>query len=79
MPHFTRSLELFSDLQIALAKSSSVRGASHQPAFMVSWLTTSQMCSPCLLSRWVSPGCSMTLYDWANGGSVGVFLRMVWF
>ena len=42
-------------MQVALAKSRSVRGASHQPAFMSSCLTISHMCLPCLLSGRVSP------------------------
>ena len=36
--------------QIASAKSRSVRGASHQPAFMVGCLTIGHMCLPCLPS-----------------------------
>ena len=41
---------------IASAKSRSVRGASHQPAFMDSCLTTSHMCLPCLPGGgWASP------------------------
>ena len=36
---------------IASAKSQSVRGASHQPAFMSGCLTISHMCLPCLLSE----------------------------
>ena len=31
-------------------------------------------CLPCLPSRWVYSLCSMAPYDWANGGSVDVFL-----
>ena len=41
---------------IASAKSQSVRGASHQPAFMDSCLTISHTCLPCLPSASVSPG-----------------------
>ena len=40
---------------IASAKSRSVRGASHQPAFMSSCLTIGHMCLPCLPSGGVSP------------------------
>ena len=40
---------------IASAKSRSVRGASHQLAFMSSCLTISHMCLPCLPSGRVSP------------------------
>ena len=36
--------------QIASAKSCSVRGASHQPAYMSSCLTISYKCLPCLPS-----------------------------
>ena len=39
---------------IASAKSRSGRGASHQPAVMVSCLTISPMCLPCLPSGRVS-------------------------
>ena len=39
---------------IASAKSRSVRGASHQPAFMSSCLTISHTCLPCLPSGRVS-------------------------
>ena len=40
---------------IASAKSRSVRGASHQPAFMSGCLTISHTCLPCLPSARVSP------------------------
>ena len=40
---------------IALAKSRSVRGASHYLAFMSSCLTISHTCLPCLPSGRVSP------------------------
>ena len=40
---------------IASAKSRSVRGASHQPAFMSSCLTIGHTCLPCLPSGGVSP------------------------
>ena len=60
---------------IASAKSRSVRGASHQPAFMGSCPTISHMCFPCLPgSGWTL--CSMAPCDWANGGSVGVFFMV---
>ena len=36
---------------IALAKSRSARGASHQPAFMSGCLTISHTCLPCLPSE----------------------------
>ena len=39
---------------IASAKPRSTRGAFHQPAVMISWLTISHTCLPCLLSRRVS-------------------------
>ena len=66
-------------LNIASAKSRSVRGASHQPAFMGSCLTISHMCLPHLPSRWVSP-CILSPFDWANGVSVDVFLEWwLWF
>ena len=42
-------------LLIALAKSQSVRGASHQPAFMSSCQTISHMCLPSLPSGRTSP------------------------
>ena len=42
-------------LLIASAKSRSLRGASHQPAFMSSCLTISHTCLPCLPSGRVSP------------------------
>ena len=64
-------------MQIASAESLSTRGESHQPALI--GLAISHTCLPCLPSRWVSPGCSVTPYDWTVGGFVGVFLRMVWF
>ena len=41
--------------RLLTAKSWSVRGASHQPAFMGSCLTISHKCLSCLPSRWVSP------------------------
>ena len=40
--------------QIASSKSQSMRGASHQPAYMGSCLTITHKCLPCLPSRWVS-------------------------
>ena len=46
---------LVKQMLIALAKSQSVRGASHQPAFMSSCLTISHTCLPCLPSGRVSP------------------------
>ena len=39
---------------IASAKSQSLRGASHQPALMVSFLTIGHTCLPCLPSGMVS-------------------------
>ena len=62
-------------MRVALAKSRSVMGASHQQAFMGSWLTIGQVWQPCLpSSRWVKALCSIATHDWANGGSVDVFL-----
>ena len=59
---------------IALAKSGSVRGASHQPDFMGSCLNIGHMYQPCLPSSGrVQSLCSMALYDWDNGGYVDVF------
>ena len=40
---------------ITSAKSQSIRGASHQPAFMADCLTISHMCLPCLPSGKVNP------------------------
>ena len=56
-----------------------VRGEHHhQPAFMGNCLTISHTCLPCPPRRLVSPClCSMSPYDWTNGGSVGVFLEVV--
>ena len=42
-----------------LAKSQSVRGTSHHPAFMDSCLSISQTRLACLLHKWVSPRCSI--------------------
>ena len=66
-------------MQIASAKFRSVRGASHQPAFMSSCPTISHpfhlpnyLVTPIYLVHEES-WCSMVSYDWVNGGSVGVF------
>ena len=49
-------LLIFSNaLLIASAKSRSVRGASHHPAFMSGCLTISHMCLPCLPSERILP------------------------
>ena len=48
-------------LLIALANSRRSRGASHQPTFMRSCLTTSHTCLSCLPSRWVRP-CFLCLH-----------------
>ena len=48
------SVELIKML-IASGKSTSVRGASQQPAFIGSWPTISHTCLPCLPSIWVNP------------------------
>ena len=48
-------------LLIALANSWRSRGASHQPTFMCSCLTTSHTCLSCLPSRWVRP-CFLCLH-----------------
>ena len=37
--------------RIVLARSWSVRGASHQPAFMDSCLTNNHTCLPCLVDK----------------------------
>ena len=61
---------------IASAKSRSVRGGSHQPAFMGSCLT---ICHVFVLSiqymRRVQSLCPKAPYDWTNGGSVDIFLE----
>ena len=62
-------------MQITLAKSSSTRGASHQPAVMGSCLTISHTCFTCLHSRWSYILALKTPYDWTDGGSVDVFLN----
>ena len=46
-----RTMPVF--FRMLTAKSRSVRGASHQPAFMGSCLTICQMCLPCPLSGWI--------------------------
>ena len=56
--------------RIALDKSGSMREASHQPAFMGSYLNISQTCLPSLSSKWVSPCLLCPL--WANSSSVDV-------
>ena len=48
---------------IASAKSQSMRGASHQPALMVSFLTIGHTCLPCLPSGMVSH-CFLVLLKW---------------
>ena len=42
---------IFNIIQIASAKYRSARGASHQPAFMDSYLTINHACMPYLHSR----------------------------
>ena len=65
---------MVSIIRVASAKSRSMSGASHQPAFMSSCLTISQMWQPYLpSSRLFKTLCSMTPYDWANGRSVDFF------
>ena len=60
-------------MQIASAKSRSVMGASHQPAFIVNCLTISLTCLPCLRSRWASPCALSLLMIGLNSASVDVF------
>ena len=63
-------------MQIASAKSRSMRGASQQPDFIGSCLTISHMCLPVYL---VVDGLVLVFYgpcDWANGGSVNVFFMV---
>ena len=52
-PAFLKQKKLFNKpiMQIALAKSRSMRGASHQPASMGSCLTISYTCLSCLPGR----------------------------
>ena len=62
-------------MRVASAKSRNMKEASHQPTFMGSCLTISQMWQPCLpSSRQVQSLCFMASFDWANGGFVDVFL-----
>ena len=62
-------------MRVDSAITRSVRGASHQPAFMGSCLTISHIWKPCLPnSKWVKALYSMAPYEWVNGGSVDVFL-----
>ena len=56
-------------MQIALAKSRSKSGASHQPASMGSCLTISDRCLPCLPSTWVSP-CVPGITDGSEGATL---------
>ena len=67
-------------MQIASAKSRSMRGASHQPGFIGSCLTISHMCLPCLPGGgWVSP---CVLWPLVTGLMVVLltsFLWWVWF
>ena len=68
---------MFFFLLIALAKSRSVRGASHQPAFMGSCLAISHTSLPCLPSGRISPTCVLfPLMIWlmCNDGSVYVLM-----
>ena len=58
------------------AKSQSVSGASHQPAYIGSFRTICQTCRSCSPSGRVSLR-SMPPYDWANGGSLYIFGGMV--
>ena len=58
------------------AKSQSVSGVSHQPAYIGSFRTICQTCRSCSPSGWVSLR-SMPPYDWANGGSPDIFGGMV--
>ena len=62
-------------MQIALGKSSSGRGASHQPTPMGSYLTISHTCLTCLHSRWSYVLVLTPPYDWTDGGSFDVFLN----
>ena len=67
-----RHVPIYNEVNVPCRLLWCARGASHSPAFMVSW-TISHKCLPCLPSKWVSPGCSITPCDWHNAGSVGVF------
>ena len=53
---------------IASAKSQSLRGASHQPAFMSGHLTIADTCLPCLLI--VGEGCYFWRYLFVVGREV---------
>ena len=57
-----KKLFAFGIIYVALAKSWSARGASQQPAFMGSCLTNNHTRLGCLLSRGVSPECSIKSY-----------------
>ena len=50
--------------KLALAKSWSTRGASHQPIFMVSCLIIHSMCFPCLPNRLVNLYVLYTSLPW---------------
>ena len=60
-------------IQIALAKSLSLRWASHQVAFMSSCLTISHTFYLPIYLVHKESWCSMVSYDLVNSGSVGVF------
>ena len=66
-------------MQIASAKSRSVRGASHQPAFMGICLTISHMCLPCLPGGgWASPCVLWPLVIGLNGVFFMVGMVLLW-
>ena len=63
---------------VALAKSRSMRGASHQPVFMSSCLTISHTCLPSLPSGRIRPTCVLCPHMIGlmhNNGSVDIFLH----
>ena len=62
-------------MQTASAKFRIERGASHQPTFMDSCLLVARVWPVYLVDELVLVFC--TPYDWANGGSIDIFLRMV--